>query len=281
MRCTFRLAAATKRTARSVLGVLCALACVTLPAAERYTGLAYARNGDQLLYREMHWHYSADGVGQAVVLYECPEGAPFARKHLIEVPSASAPDFDFQDERDGYREGVHRVDGRREVYVQERRDAKVQRRALPPTAGGVIDAGFDTFVRANWSTLSTGTPLTIAFLVPSHFEFLSLKLSNATHTTLEQQPATKLHMGLSAWYGFAVPGFELTYDRAGQRLLRFEGIGTVRDAGGHNQDVRIVFPEADRVSHVPDQEVSAALGRRLISTCSPSGSASATPAATY
>ncbi len=264
-----------------LLAVLCASRCITLPAAERYAGLAYARNGDQLLYREMHWHYSAAGVGEAVVLYECPQGAPFARKHLVESPSASAPDFDFQDDRDGYREGVETVDGRREVYVQDRRDAAVQRRVLPSDPAGVIDAGFDTFVRSHWSTLSAGSPLTIPFLVPSRFRFLNLKLSTASQTTLEEQPATQLHMGLSAWYGFAAPGFELTYDRAGQRLLRFEGMGTVRDTGGHNQDVRIVFPAADRASSVPDQEVSAALAATLVSTCSASGSASAAPAATY
>jgi hypothetical protein len=72
-------------------------------------------------------------------------------------------------------------------------------------------------------------------------------------------------MTLAAWFGFAVPDLRLTYDVRERRLLRFEGIGSIRDARGGAQPVRIDFPDppvaADRA------EIDAAARQRLVARC--------------
>jgi hypothetical protein len=236
-------------------------------AAEHYEGLAYARGSDRLLYRESHWIYAEAGVTRRLVLYRCPTGAPFARKQLSESPTGTAPDFDFFDNRDGYREGVRTVDGARQIYVQENAHSTMDTRPLAKRDGAVIDAGFDLFVRNHWSEFSSGSSLTVPFLVPSRFGYLDLKISNSHTGVLDGQPVRQVRMGLAAWYSFALPSIDLAYDPDGLHLLEFQGIGTIRDKGKKQQDVRIVFPPAARVSDVPRADIDRAAAEALTAQC--------------
>jgi hypothetical protein len=252
---------------------VCVLASATAQAAERYVGLAYARATDRLVYREVHWRLAEAGVAERLVLYECANGSPFARKQLRELTSTVAPDFDFEDGRDGYREGVHTSGSKREVYVRKSRQAALQEQTLPAAQGQVIDAGFDAYVRGHWRELSSGAELAVPFLVPSRFAYLEFKFSNLRDGMLGAQSVSRLHMRLTAWYGFAFSGIELTYDRDGQRLVQFEGPATIRGVDGRNEDVRIVFPAGELIEDVPDAEAAQARIVPLVSSCADDGGA--------
>jgi hypothetical protein len=252
---------------RVFLGALAALCAVDASAADRYEGIAYVRGTDRVAYRETDWLFERSGVAERLTLYRCPGGAPFARKHVRDVPSATAPDFDFEDARDGYREGVRGDGGARQIFVQESAHAPLVVKPLPARPGAVLDAGFDAYVRAHWRELSAGDALRFPFLIPSHFDYLELKISSSHDAVVDGRPVRQLRMGLAAWYGFAIPSIALTYDRDGHRLQEFQGIGTVRDAAGHNQNVRIVFPDADYHSGVPEDEVDRAAAQPLATEC--------------
>jgi hypothetical protein len=250
--------------------LLAALALLALPAvlhaAERYEGIAYARGADRIAYRETHWLFDRDGAAQRLVLYRCADGTPFGRKWVRDAPSAVAPDFDFEDARDGYREGVRTVQGERQVFVRENARAALETRPLPAAADGVLDAGFDAFVHEHWQDLAAGRAPHVDFLIPSRFEYVPFSFSGAHDTTWEGEPARQFKMRLAAWYGFVLPSIELTYDRAG-RLLEFDGIGNVRDTAGKNQNVRIVFPADAMQSDVPQSEIARAAAAPLSSRC--------------
>ncbi len=47
----------------------------------RNEGVATSAQGD-LLYREVHWRRGPSEGAERWVLYQCPDGRPFARKHL-------------------------------------------------------------------------------------------------------------------------------------------------------------------------------------------------------
>ena len=64
----------------------------------------------------------------------------------LAAPSAAAPDFAFEDARDGYREGVRSRAGRRFVYTRPP-DGEERSRAIEVPPGAAIDAGFDARVR--------------------------------------------------------------------------------------------------------------------------------------
>jgi hypothetical protein len=261
----------TERALRAALYLLAVLALAgpaVLLAAERYDGVAYIHGTDRIAYRETHWLFDRDGTRQRLVLYRCADGTPFGRKWVRAAPSAFAPDFDYEDARDGYREGVRTEQNRRVVFVRENAHAALETRPLPANADGVLDAGFDAFVRAHWQDLAGGRAPHLEFLIPSRFEYLSFALSGVHDTTLEGKPARQFKMRLAGWYGFAVPGIDLTYDRAG-RLLEFDGVGTVRDATGKNQNVRIVFPAEAIRSDVPESDIAGAAAEPLASRCEP------------
>jgi len=251
-----------------LLALLAVASPAVLSAAERYEGIAYVRDTDRIAYRETHWLFEGGGTHQRLVLYRCADGTPFGRKWLREVPSAVAPDFDYQDARAGYREGVRTEQGARVVFVRENARAALETRPLPASAAGVLDAGFDAFVREHWQDLAAGRAPHLDFLIPSRFEYLPFALSGVHDTTLDGKPARRFKMRLAGWYGFALPGIDLTYDRAG-RLMEFDGVGNVRDAAGKNQHVRIVFP-ADAVrNNAPESEIAHAAAEPLASRCEP------------
>ncbi len=132
----------------------------------------------------------------------------------------------------------------------------------------MIDAGFDAFVRAHWQDLAADRAPRLDFLIPSRFAYLSFALSGVHDTTLDGEPARQFRMRLAAWYGFAVSGIDLTYDRNG-RLMEFDGVGNVRDAAGKRQNVRIVFPADAMQSGVSPSEISRAAAAPLASRCEP------------
>ena len=102
---------------------LLALSGPAMPlAAERYEGIAYSHGTDRIVYRETHWLFDRDGTQQRLVIYRCADGTPFGRKWVGAAPSATAPDFDYEDARDGYREGVRTEKNARLVFVSHDRE---------------------------------------------------------------------------------------------------------------------------------------------------------------
>jgi hypothetical protein len=254
---------------RQLLIIACAVAVTPLPAwaAERYEGLAYVRGTDRLAYRETDWLFTRDGVSQRLTLYRCADGQPFARKQVRDTPSGIAPDFEFVDGRDGYRVGVRTRAGSRQIFVQQNARAPTVVRPLPSDADGVIDAGFDAFIRARWGEFSAGRSTRIPFLVPDDFKYINFRIAQTANGTLAGRPVKELKMTLNAWYGFALPSIDVSYDPGGHRLEEYQGIGYIRDGSGHNQNVRIEFPADARHESVSDDEIDRAAALPLSTSC--------------
>lgn len=244
-----------------VLGAMLSLTAAS--AAENYRGDAYALEDGRLLYRESHYLFDADGMQQRVVLYLCPDGRAFGRKTIRDEGDPQAPDFAMFDARTNYREGVRHKDGKREDYVQRGADQGEKSEPLQVSADGVIDAGFDVYVRKHWNELVQGKTLQLPFLVPSRGVFYTFKLASVADASTPQKLAVRLSLG--AWYAFLAPSIDVVYDRTTRRLLQFTGLSNIRDVHLKNYNVRIEFPQA---SHpVTQAEIEAAKTRVLTATC--------------
>lgn len=209
-------------------------------AAVTSEGTAYRLDDGKAVYRETHMLQQGGGDPTRLVLYRCMDGTAFARKTLVEREGPMAPDFDFIDGRTGYREGARTTDKGREVYWQKATGDAEQRKIVDIPAHAVIDAGFDAMVRGQWSRLDSKKGVEASFLLPSALRFIKVDIQR-----ISAAPAagiTRLRMTLATWYGFAAPATDLDYQSSSRRLLRFKGIGTIRDAGGRHQAVRIEFP---------------------------------------
>lgn len=66
----------------------------------RNEGVATSAQGD-LLYREVHWRRGPSEGAERWVLYQCPDGRPFARKHLPASARPQARGYSLQDSRSG------------------------------------------------------------------------------------------------------------------------------------------------------------------------------------
>lgn len=234
-------------------------------AVSRVEGQALSAADGRLLYRETHWLQDVGDRQARLVLYRCADGKPFARKWMPAAEVAMAPDFEFMDGRDGRQESVRAQAGRRLVSVRAGTGTSVQEKSLEMPAAGVIDAGFDAAVRANWATLQNGEPVSLPFLLTSRQRWVPVKLQRVAAIDWQGQPAEKLQMQLDAWFGFAVPAVTLVYSRADRRLLEFSGTGNVRDAAGAWPQVRVRFPEPPQ--QVASNDLATARTQPLVSTC--------------
>jgi len=211
-----------------------------------YTGNASARHAQSLLYGEHHFLvYRAGRLSERLVLYTCPSGTAFARKHVNYVAS-QAPDFVFDDASNGMQEGVRTQNGGRSVFFRPNRIEPEKSAPLPVVTELVVDAGFDELIRAQWSKLMTDAPLPLHFLVPSRLQALSFDVQHLRSDRVDGRPAEVFRLQLSGLLGLVLPGIEVTYDSAEHVLVRFEGISDLRDRSGDNFQASIVFHVSDR-----------------------------------
>lgn len=249
--------------AKSIAATILVLASVTASAAETWTGHAIFADGGAPAYDEIHYLLG----DERLVVYTCPDGQPFARKTISETSNAQAPDFSLLDARWGYREGVRGAGASREIFVQRKSELAEKSAPLDLPADGVIDAGFDAFVRKHWDALARGDSLRFEFLVPSKRVFYAFDLASVR----KESDATTLtlRLALGAWYAFLAPHIDVTYDRATRRLLRFAGMSNIRDENLKNLDVHIEFPQAP----IPATQelVAAARAEALVNSCAGSG----------
>ena len=255
----------TALTFTSVLSVAAAMMPARADAIATNEGTAYRLDDGAAAYREIHLLYASGGVPARLVLYRCMNGAPFARKTMIEPAGEMTPDFNFFDGRTGYREGVRSTVRGREIYWQKSATAVENVKKLVIPANAVIDAGFDSMIRTHWASLGMGTSISANFLLPSALRFLKLSIEQVKGDPVPG--VIHLRMKLDIWYGFVAPDTDLYYRSSDQRLLRFKGIGTIRDTRGRNQAVRIEFPDGLQGRQASASEIAAARRLPLTGRC--------------
>lgn len=248
---------------------LVALAAVAGPvpasAAVTNLGTAYRLNDGVIAYRESHLLFESGGIPSRLVLYRCADGSAFARKIVRERTGALTPDFDFIDGRSGHREGVRTTSNGREVYWQKSAAAAEKKKLLDMPSSAVIDAGFDAKVQSEWARLAADQVVSTNFLLPSAMRFFKVGIERGTSKAASGR--THLRMKLDTWYGFAAPETQLDYRTSDRRLLRFKGLGSVRDMAGRNQSVRIEFPGGLQGMQASPGEIEAARTLPLTGRC--------------
>jgi hypothetical protein len=237
-------------------------------AADRYEGTAFDRSG-HVAYRETHWRYAEDGTQRRLVLYRCADGSPFARKQMHWVSATEAsPDFDFLDQRDGYREGLVSSPAGRQVYWQPNAAQAQQRKPVRLGTDAVADAGFDSFIRRHWDALSAGRSIRTAFLLPADFDLVPVVIRLAQRSpSAGRSSDVTFSIELDRWYAFAAPGISVTYDRDGRSLREFDGAVTIRDYRGRRQVARVEFLDSGRGIAASPDDIAAAIAAPLVARC--------------
>lgn len=207
-------------------------------------GSAYALSDGHLMYRESHWLFDDGGNPSRLVLYQCPDGKPFARKLLHDDGSAQAPDFELDDGRTGYREGVRRQGSQRIVFVRDSTHAAERTAVLKTSPLPVIDAGFDAYIRSHWNQPGKDGSDSVPFVIPSRLGTLGFSVKRMPDATVNGRHARLYRLGLDSWIGFALPHLDVAYDEQTRELLRFIGVANIRSSSGKNVQAKIVFDPA-------------------------------------
>jgi hypothetical protein len=179
------------------------------------------------------------------------------------------PSFALEDGRFGYREGVRASDavGEREVYVKRGRDEVEKRAPIPQLTRLVFDTGFDAYIRANWDALKNGEKHVLDFMVPSRLTTIPLSVRQIEDGSVHGKATRRFRLELDAWYAFAIPSMEVTYDRETRVMLEYRGIGNVRTNAGKRLLVRLDFPISERTHEVSAEEISRARKEPLEGRC--------------
>ncbi|WP_460457057.1 hypothetical protein [Arenimonas alkanexedens] len=224
------------------------IACLLapLPALASITfeeGVAREPGSERLLYREQHLIRRQDGEPtERLVIYRCGNGTAFARKRVDYRGSSVAPEFAFEDARLGYGEGLRRLTGIESVWVREGAGAAERSAPLKDDAGLVADAGFDEFIRDNWTPLVSGQSVPLRFAVPSRLQSLGFKVNRQGSAQFGGEAAETFRLRLGGLLGWIAPHIDVAYGRDSRRLLFFEGLSNLRADDGDSQLVaRIEF----------------------------------------
>ena len=252
----------TTRFAVRAAAILVVMAAPAAPACAadqyvEYTGQALVHGSDRFAYGEHHFLGYRDGrLAERVVLYTCLDGAPFARK-TVEYVQPLAPDFLLEDASSGLREGVQEIGGQRTMFFRDRHGEAERSAPLPALDDLVIDAGFDQFVTAHWKSLLDSGREPMRFLVPSRRDFMNFEVLHVRRETVAGIDAEVFRLKLSSVLGWVGPSIELAYSRGERTLLRYRGLGDLRDASGNNISADISFDPADRRPTSPDAMAAA------------------------
>ena len=251
----------------SLIGFAVASIGLASSGVEHYIGTAYDSNGREL-YSESHWSTIDGGETRRLILFTCPDGKPFARKHVEDAGQALAPLFELDDARYGYREGV-RLDasGKREVFVRRKSGQPEQNATVPMMPGLVVDAGFDRFIVAHWDSLLAGEQHKVEFLLPSRLRTYSFVLTPTGASKIDGTPVQRFRLELDSWFSFALPAINMAYASDTKALREYSGISNIRDNEGKNLKVRIEFPPTARLQNADAQALAAAEGASLDGQC--------------
>lgn len=195
--------------------------CKGEAAESNALGRAFDQETGNFLYSEHH--SCSEGALECSVEYRDDSGALIVHKELDYRGSLYGPALRIRD----YRRETTLV-----VEPTEQRDV-------------VVDAGFDNFVRSQWSSLSTGESVKFPFLVVGFDKPLNMiaKVDNSKPCSDRE---LCLEVSLDSWFlGLLAKPISLVYSIEEKKLLRYQGISNIRNEEGDALSVDIYYRYGD------------------------------------
>ncbi len=211
-----------------------------------FRGNAVDLNTGKFLYSENHAEYRSSGKHtHSIVTYRDKQGKVFARKRISFTKNTNRPDFRMEDLRDGYLEGATSLgSGRHQFFKRSGKDEELQKEVVTMASPGVIDGGFDYYVRENFDALAAGQARTVNFGVSARFTYFSFVISKVRDTKVRGRDAVRFKLAPQNFIlRQLIDPLYITYDREARRLLEYSGYTNIDDGtdSGRNFEARIVF----------------------------------------
>ena len=233
-----------------------------------YEGTAFELSSGKMIYTESHYmHFVDANLSDRIVLYRCPNGKAFGRKTMRTLGKPLMPEFELVDARLGYREGLATRPGGLTVFYQNSAKKAEKSDTLDATRALVADAGFDEFVRSNWTSLLSGNSAALDFVVPSQLDYLGFKVKWVKKSAIDGEAVHVFKLAPSGILGWVTSGLDVSYAESDRSLRQFAGLSNIRDLSGENYEAKIEFAKAKRVTYANADAMTAARTSSLVSTC--------------
>ncbi len=240
-------------------------------AAERYSGYegtAFELDSGKMIYTESHYlHFVDAALSDRVVLYRCPNGKAFGRKMMRTNGKPMMPEFELTDARLGYREGLTTRPKGLTVFYQSTAKKAEKSDTLDASRTLVADAGFDEFVRANWTNLIAGKSVPLDFVVPSQLDYLGFKVKWVKKSNINGEAVQVFKLAPSGILGWVTSGLDVTYADSDRSLRQFAGLSNIRDLSGDNYEAKIEFAKAKQTEFPDAGAFTAARALALVTSC--------------
>lgn len=200
----------------------------------------------KFLYSENHAEFrSMDKHTHSIVTYRDAGGKVFARKRITFTKSTNQPDFRMEDFRDGYIEGATLLGNSRfQFFKRSDKEAALEKEVVTIGTPGVIDGGFDYFVRENFASLAAGQAKKVNFGVSARFTYFSFVISKVGDLKRKGRDAIRFKLAPDNFLlRQLIDPLFITYDKESLRLLEYTGYTNIDDGTrkGRNFEARIVF----------------------------------------
>lgn len=184
-------------------------------------GEARDRQSGDLLYRE--YYYCSGDELFCTVVYRDPLGSVITRKTLDYSASSISP----------------------QVAVVDVRHARESMLVRDPNDTVVVDAGFDNYVRSQWSALVAGDTVKFKFLVVDASKPYKMRATRNQQAQCDQGKLC-LTVEIDSWLlGLVAPEIELVYSLDQRELLHFSGTSNIRSVADKAQQVDIAYRYED------------------------------------
>ena len=213
--------------------------------SDKFKGSAFDKVTGKFIYTESHVRKLNEGKPvSARVQYLDQQGNAFVEKKITYKYSAVAPNFTLIDRRTGYEEGAKVLSGNRLQLFNKVSQGKKRSVAVVPFDPNklVVDAGFDEFIRENWTKLQSQQKIAIQFAVPAMLRTVEFRVYKVTSKTINGKKATVFSMDLGNFFlRLFIDPIIVSYDNEDKKLLRYEGVSNILNNNGDNYVAKIIF----------------------------------------
>ncbi|MFK8018423.1 MAG: hypothetical protein AB8B86_01515 [Pseudomonadales bacterium] len=196
-------------------------------------GTAYKPGTEEVLYVEKYY-WLTDFL--SLVEYYDKEDEILARKTINYSQKKNfSPDILIEDYRLKRRVSVMHGPDKCQLVVEDANTKKLIDSATHPAENHeVTDAGFDNYLRAQWRFLETGKAAKFSFLMTDEDKIVALKArQRSCESQSGQGDSICFRISPANWFVSALaPPIDVEYDAKARKLLRYEGIGLLRDING-------------------------------------------------
>jgi hypothetical protein len=206
---------------------------------ERFAGTAQSADG--FTYLEEHRVRHREGRPlEAITRYLAPGGEVLATLRSDYSQNPYAPDYEFHDLRTGDRQSVSVT----EKLVELRSARGVKRLARSECPNLTTGQGLDRLIRAHLDALARGERVRVSLALPAREACYPFRVRSA-----EVEPGAstlRVRVEPESWVlRLLAPKLEVEYDRASQRLLRYQGVSNLDGPDGESRKVEILYRYED------------------------------------